>query len=257
MALTLDKKKQFKKTPLRKKTKPGEDVKVPKVKADGRFTRWLPQKEKLFVDYYVQTNNGALSYLQAGYKAKSKEVASACASSLLKRPRVAAALEAIWAKIHKKTEITAERVLKEYASLAFSDVRNLFKPDGTLKEINDLDNTTAAAVASVEVAEFGKGIGVLKKVKQWDKVNALNSLAKYLKLITDKTEVEVKGSVAHQHIHAHAHIRIDELSLTTRKLILQEIRDKKLLLENKVENNPIGLGKGETEIPEKETETTA
>jgi phage terminase small subunit len=72
-------------------------------------------------------------------------------------------------------------VLREVARLAFSDHRRLYNSDGTLKRPDELDDDTAAAVASVEVFEQYEGrgksrtlVGYTKKVKLSDKNAALD-----------------------------------------------------------------------------------
>lgn len=96
----------------------------------------------------------------------------------------------------EKLGITRERVLQEIGRVAFGDIRKLFTIDGALKSITDLDDETAAIIASVEVREeeaTARDIetdekivaGTVKKVKLWDKTKGLEMLAKHFKLYTD------------------------------------------------------------------------
>jgi phage terminase small subunit len=94
-----------------------------------------------------------------------------------------------------KLEITADRVLKEIARLAFMDPLKFFKDDGSLKRIQDLDDDTAVSLAGMEVTELFEGsgdqkhaYGLLKKIKIADKGQNLERLGRHLKLFTDKTE---------------------------------------------------------------------
>lgn len=159
--------------------------------ADG-FTR----RERLFVAEYLADakQNGKEAAIRAGYSAKSAAV-TAC--GLLRKPHVAAAVEAKHHQTLVNLDITRERVLGELAKLAYFDPRNLFNEDGSAKQINELDDVTAAAVAGVEVyQEFlsrGEdkeegGIGITKKFKLADKRGPLELLGKHLKLFTDKHE---------------------------------------------------------------------
>lgn len=68
--------------------------------------------------------------------------------------------------------LTTERTLQEVARLAYSDVRKLFKADGTLKPIHELTDDEAAAVASVKV-------GSTTKITHWDKNSALEKAMKH------------------------------------------------------------------------------
>lgn len=71
--------------------------------------------------------------------------------------------------------VTRERLLREVARLAFADPRRLLREDGTMLQLHELDDDTAAAIASVEVDEYGK-----LKYKLWDKGAAQEKLAKHL-----------------------------------------------------------------------------
>lgn len=97
-------------------------------------------------------------------------------------------------ELRKNLNITPERVLQEYARIAFADIRCIFDDNGTLVPLHELDDDTAAAVASVEVQTIGDADGVMKtdthKLKMYDKLNALNVLAKRLKLYEDSLKVE-------------------------------------------------------------------
>jgi phage terminase small subunit len=105
----------------------------------------------------------------------------------------------------QRTEVTADRVLEEIAKIAYFDIRRLYRPDGSLKSVHELDDVAAAVLAGVETIEAGAvakprakgasaGVSILtKKVKIADKVAALTLLARHLKLLTDKIEHSGNG----------------------------------------------------------------
>jgi phage terminase small subunit len=101
----------------------------------------------------------------------------------------------------QKAEITAERVLAELAKLAFFDPRKLYNEDGSLKKVTELDDETAACIAGMDEEKlyenFGKGqakpTGTIKKIKFADKGQNLERLGRYLKLFTEKHELEFKN----------------------------------------------------------------
>lgn len=154
--------------------------------------RALTPKQERFVAEYLIDLNATGAARRAGY---SEKTANEQGSRLLANASVAAAIEAARAKQAAKLEITAERVLRELARIGFSDPRKLYRDDGSLKPITELDDDTAATIAQVEVLEefAGRGdereqIGWTKKLKHWDKVAALDKLGKHLKLFTEKHE---------------------------------------------------------------------
>ncbi len=95
-------------------------------------------------------------------------------------------------------EVTAARTMLELARVAFGDLRTFFDAQGNLKPIPQWTADQGAQIASFEVikknAAAGDGvIDTVHKFKAWDKVRALEMLAKHFGLLIDK--VELSGQV--------------------------------------------------------------
>lgn len=140
---------------------------------------------------YVKDANATQAYIRAGYSEKG---ASQSAERLLRNAEIKARIAELQERIANRLEITAERVLRETARLAFSDPRKFFNADGSLKPITELDDDTAAALASFESVEKAVPGGEsateqIRKFKVWDKTAALGMLGRHLKLFTEKLEV--------------------------------------------------------------------
>lgn len=115
------------------------------------------------------------------------------ASRLAGDAKVRARAAELTAKAAAKNEVTVERVLAEIARLAFFDPRQLFNDDGTPRAIKDLDDDTARAIAGLDVMSIGnreQGIGEVVKFKLADKGANLERLGRFLKMFTDRLEVE-------------------------------------------------------------------
>lgn len=87
------------------------------------------------------------------------------------------------AETAKRLNISRERVLEEYAKIAFFDIREIYNETGGLKPIKELSDEAAAALGGVETfAEKGAGeeLGTTQKVKIWDKRAALDSICKVM-----------------------------------------------------------------------------
>jgi phage terminase small subunit len=140
-------------------------------------------RRKLFVEALLSNGeNVTQAALAAGFSPKS---AASQGSRLLKNAKTKAELDRRRSEICALVQLTTERTLREVARLAYSDPRNLFRPDGTLKPIHELDDDTAATIASIEVDEVKAGgavVGQTKKLKQWDKGQALDKAMKHLGL---------------------------------------------------------------------------
>src|SRR5579872_3987940 len=139
----------------------------------------LTSKQKRFCDEYLVDHNAKRAMIAAGYSAKSAEVTG---SKTLRIPKVRAYLAAKERKIEKKLEISAERTMLELARIAFGDARQFYDDKGNLIPIHKLSDDAAASLAGMEVEEVfdktRKGIqtGILKKIKRYDKLPALNML---------------------------------------------------------------------------------
>jgi len=149
-------------------------------------------QHKRFADKYFETLNGALSARYAGY-ADSGAAVEAC--RLLERADVSEYLQMLKAAYSEKTGVTREKVLAEVARLAFSDIRNYYTGDDKLKAITDLDDNEAAALASVKTYEEysqHEVIGINKEIKLYDKLAALEKLARHLGLYEKDNEQKVE-----------------------------------------------------------------
>lgn len=159
------------------------------------------EKHKRFCEEYLIDLNGAQAAIRAGY---SEDRSRITASELLDREDVQAYLKKRQQEIQEVTGITQKRVLEEYAKIAFIDIRKFYTVDGALKGIRELDDDAAGALASVESYEEKTGeedveaFGTTRKIKTYDKVKALDSLARHLGMFTDKMDVNLSGQIVWQ-----------------------------------------------------------
>lgn len=157
----------------------------------------LTAKQQRFVEEYLVDLNATQAAIRAGY---SQDTAGSIGWENLQKPEIQEAVTSALELRSERTEITADRVLRELARIAFFDPRNLFDHNGKIKPVHEWDDDTAAVLAGIEAVEkfAGRGddrelIGYLKKAKVWDKKGALELLGKHLALFTDK--VEHSGSI--------------------------------------------------------------
>jgi len=136
------------------------------------MSKGLTDKQQRFVEEYLVDLNATQAAIRAGY---SEKTANRMASENLSKPDIAAAITAARAKLSEAALVETAQVVKELACVALSDVRKVFKEDGSVKRPHELDDATAAAVASVEFDPEG-GF----KIKLWDKNSAADKLMKHL-----------------------------------------------------------------------------
>jgi len=145
----------------------------------------LTTKQKVFAQEYLVDFNASQAAIRAGYSAKTSRT-SGC--TLLANPNIQAFIKEQQQKRAEKLEISADRVLKEIAKIAFFDVRNLFENDGIPKNINELDENTSGAICGLDVVTVGNsdsGLGQVLKYKLADKNAGLEKLCKYLGLFKE------------------------------------------------------------------------
>ncbi len=166
----------------------------------------LTDKQKKFVEEYLVDLNATQAAIRAGYK---KNTARKTGSENLTKPDIQIAIQKARNKLSCKTEITQERVLAEYAKIAFFDPKKLFNDDGSLKQVCEMDDETASVISSFEVAtkivkadkkDASESIShiesVTSKVKLVDKKGALDSISRHLGMFNDK--LKVSGTVGHE-----------------------------------------------------------
>jgi len=110
----------------------------------------MTPKQSAFIAEYLIFRNASEAARRAGYSAKR---ADAIGYDLLRNTEVAAAINAGMKKLATGLEITAERVQKERARLAFFDVSKLFDAEGRPLPINQIDADTRAAIVGIDVVD--------------------------------------------------------------------------------------------------------
>ncbi len=139
-----------------------------------------PKEERRarFAQEYAKDLNATAAAIRAGYAPKAAHVTG---SRLLSDAKVRAEIDALLAKVATANQISVERTMQEIARIAYSDPRKMYREDGSMKPMHEMDDDTAAAIAGVESEELfaGRGeervaIGFTRKVKRWDKARALD-----------------------------------------------------------------------------------
>lgn len=86
-------------------------------------------------------------------------------------------------KLEQKAALTREKLLDLYTNIATFDIRRLYRSDGTLIPIHELDDKTAAAICSIEHYEElvrGKNKGKTTKVKILSALQAMDGAGKII-----------------------------------------------------------------------------
>lgn len=145
----------------------------------------VDQQEK-FAQEYVVDLNATRAATRAGYSPKGAHVQG---FRLLNDVKVSERIAELKAKLSVRMEITQERVIEEYAKIAFSNVEDVvawINADPKLRASGEISHAAHAAISEITVTP--NAFGNVTKVKLHDKKGALDSLAKHLGILTDKVE---------------------------------------------------------------------
>lgn len=154
----------------------------------------LTGKQRRFVEEYLVDRNATQAALRAGY---SEKTAYAVGAENLRKPQIAAAVAAAQEARSKRTEITADAVLRELAKLGFANMDDFMKvgPDGAPRlDFSSLTRDQKAALVEVTVEEFVDGRGEEArdvrrvKFKLADKRAALVDIGKHLGMFRERVE---------------------------------------------------------------------
>lgn len=148
----------------------------------------LTEKQSMFCKYYIIDFNATNAAIQAGYKPKS---ARQMGHNLVSNPKIQKHLAIISKKLCQKLEVTKERVVEEFARIAFFNIQEAYDKNGNLLPVLDMPENVARAINKLKRNElneekFGPNAGYEIEVAFSDKKSALDSLAKYLNLYDDK-----------------------------------------------------------------------
>lgn len=155
----------------------------------------LTLKQETFCQKYIECEGNATEAYRQSYDVTncSPQVINNESGLLLKHAGVAARIEELTDLRLKRHQTTVDRVIAEYAKIAFLDPKKVFYPDGRLRPLDEMDSDTAAAIGGIEIVEQeieDSGItNTIKKIKLVDKKGALDSLAKCLAMFTEKREI--------------------------------------------------------------------
>lgn len=161
----------------------------------------LKPKHALFAREYLKNPNGTAAAIAAGYEPTT---AGQAAHEILKRPEVKAYLAEHASKAVAVVEADVARITRELAAIGFADLRTILLEDGRLKPPSEWPDEIACCIASIETSrrELKSGVRkvkdpdegedvlvdeheaeVITKIKLWPKVQALELLARYRRML--------------------------------------------------------------------------
>lgn len=162
-----------------------------------------------FCRAYLVTNNATQAAKDAKY---SEKTAGSKAVQLLQIVNIIGRLAHLRSILATKMDITAQRVIDEYAKIAFCNTQDFLLAGNQITDISQLPPEIAAAVSSVQVEtrhDNGKSEGYTTKVKftLHSKTQALDALGKHLGIFKEDNEQKGQPLLAIQVILQHGEVQ--------------------------------------------------
>ena len=144
----------------------------------------MTAKQQRFCEEYQIDLNATRAAIRAGYSPKS---AKTNGPRLLENAGVRARVEAMMARLSRRTGVSSERVVRELARVAFASMPDVADMrTATLRPEATEDDR--AAIASVRVKDGD--VFTEREIRMCDKVRALELLGKHLGMFTDNVRVD-------------------------------------------------------------------
>lgn len=162
-----------------------------KDKPKAKTPKKLTHRQENFINEYLIDLNATQAAIRAGY---SKNTAKFIGYENLTKPYIETAIRERREQLTAKQGVTQEKVIKEYARIAFLDPSEFFNSEGKLIPLHELSKDVVATIAGMDhvISRIGTGddseIEHTKKIKICDKLKALDSLARHLGLFEKDNE---------------------------------------------------------------------
>ena len=135
----------------------------------------MTDKQERFCEEYMIDLNATQAAIRAGYSSKT---ANEQAGRLLVNVSIQNRIAQLQAEQSRRTGVSADRVVRELARIAFANASDLIDPETASVKL-DASRDDLAAVQSIKVKTFGED-GLEHEVKLADKLKALDLLGRHL-----------------------------------------------------------------------------
>ncbi|HIE1640231.1 terminase small subunit [Pseudomonas aeruginosa] len=156
----------------------------------------LNKKRRRFVEEYLVDLNATQAAIRADYSVRR---AAEIGYELLRVPEVAEAIAQAMAERSKRTEVSADYVVRRLREIDEMDVLDILEDDGSFRSIRDWPRTWRQFLSGIEIAELFEGrgddrriAGVLRKVKWPDKLRNLELLSRHVGTESAALDLELK-----------------------------------------------------------------
>ena len=157
------------------------------------IVRTLNPRKEMFVREYLANGFKHIDAAMAACPTQSRVTASRLAKAWLSDSNVQRAIRELMDLRAQRLDISADAVMQDLATIADSNAQDLYDEHGKLLPVHKLPRRVASCIKEVEERETIDRDGVVtvnRKYKLYDRLTALDKLARALSLFCDKSDPE-------------------------------------------------------------------
>lgn len=153
----------------------------------------LTDKQKRFCEEYLIDLNATQAAIRAGY---SPETAAEIGSQNLTKLNIRTRIDAAIAERSKRTGVTADRVVRELAKLAFVNATDVIDTQhGAVLENASREDTACISAVKVKTKTGEDFTETEREIRLCDKTKALELLGKHLGMFSDNVKLSAEARV--------------------------------------------------------------
>lgn len=154
----------------------------------GEPKKQRADKQEIFILEYLRDFNATRAAKRSGY---SEKTAYSIGQELLKKPEIKAKVQAVIDERKQNLNISQERVLRELEAIAFARITDYLEVKQGRLSVKDTDSLEFGADCAIEsITEIPSEFGPTLNLKLHSKTQALNALAKHLKLFDETQDAD-------------------------------------------------------------------
>lgn len=145
-------------------------------------------KQEMFCQAYVRLGSMTEAYIEAYNATNMKQsTIGVKASKMMKEYKYSIRVQTIREELEERNKITIDELVSDLARMIRFDPADMYSEVGELKAIHDMPKHVRQMISSLDVAEIWAGvgedrieIGQLKKIRLYNKLDAIDKLMKHL-----------------------------------------------------------------------------
>ena len=145
------------------------------------MTTELEDKQERFCQEYIIDLNATQAAIRAGYSPKT---ARQIASQNLSKLNIQERISELKKDARERNDLTLDKLIQELSKIAFFKLSDVIGEDGELLPVNEWSESAKASISSLDILEIkdssGNHIGFNKKLKPYNKLDAIEKLFKHL-----------------------------------------------------------------------------